>query len=95
MSVFLAALDAVTPHFGVRSYVLWLSQGHPFTRVEIDLRQVAAHKLPGPATLRLRLLRGRWASYSLAGFRMREIDALCSLLGRWESVNHRPRLPKA
>mgnify|MGYP000923939766 CR=1 FL=1 len=41
MSVFLAALHLVVPHYSVRGHTLLLSQGHPFSRVEIDLRRVA------------------------------------------------------
>jgi len=88
MSVFLAALDSVVPHFRVRGTTLLLSQGHPFSRVEIDLRTVAAHKVPGLAILRLRLFRDRWMSYSMQGFRSSEISALCALLTRWERQNH-------
>ena len=95
MNVFLAILNSVAPHFRVRGHTLLLSQGHPFTRVEIDLRQVAAHKLPGLSTLRLRLLRGQWASYSLAGFRLAEVTALRALLTRWEHQNHLPSTPIA
>jgi len=88
MSIFLAAVDSVVPHFRVRGHTLLLSQGHPFSRIEIDLRGVAAHKVPGLATLRLRLFRGRWMSYSMQGFRPPEISALCALLTRWERHNH-------
>jgi len=88
MNVFIAALDSVVPHFRVRDGTLSLSQGHPFVRVQIDLREVAAHKLPGPATLRLRLFRGRWTSFSMQGFRPAEIAALCALLTNWERQNH-------
>ena len=90
MNVFLAFLNTVAPHFSVRGHMLLLSQKHPFDRVEIDLRQVADHKLPGLTTLRLRLLRGRWADYSLADFRPSEITALRALLTRWERLNHQP-----
>lgn len=89
MSVFLAALNFVAPHFRVRGDTLFLSQGHPFNRIGIDLRTVAAHKMPGPATLQLRLLRGHWVGYSMEGFRLSEITALCALLARWETLNHR------
>jgi len=88
MSVFLAALNSVVPHFRVRGHTLLLSQGHPFSRVQIDLRQVAAHKMPSPATLRLRLFRGRWTSLSMDGFRPSEVAALSALLTRWERQNH-------
>ncbi|MSU33321.1 MAG: hypothetical protein EXS25_11855 [Pedosphaera sp.] len=50
MNVFLAALNSVAPHFRVRGHTLRLSRGHPLERVEINLRGVAAHKTPGPAT---------------------------------------------
>lgn len=89
MNVFPAALHRFCSHVEVRDHILLLSQGHPFTRVEIDLRQVSAHKFPGPGTLRLRLLRGQWESYSLEGFRPFEIDGLIELLERWERMNHR------
>jgi hypothetical protein len=89
MNVFLAALHRFCSHVEVRGQTLLLSQGHPFTRIAIDLRQVAAHKLPGPETLRLRLLRGRWQTFSMAGFRPTEIDALIEALERWERENHR------
>ena len=89
MNVFLAALHRVCPHFKVEGHTLWLSQGHPFTRIPIELHQVAAHKFPGPANLRLRLLRGQWQSYSMEGFRPGEIDALVRLLEHWEKENHR------
>ena len=95
MSVFLAVLHAVTPHFRVRGHTLLLSQDHPFTRFEIDLRRVAAHKLPSISILQLRLLRGRWESYSLAGFRRAEIIALQALLTRWERQNHQPSVAGA
>ena len=95
MTVFLVVLNAVAPHFRVRGHKLLLSQGHPFTRVEIDLRRVAAHKLPSISTLRLRLLRGRWESYSLAGFRRSEITALQALLTHWERQNHQPSVAGA
>jgi len=68
--------------------MLSLSQGHPFRRVEIDLRKVAAHKIPGPAALRLRLFREHWQSFSLEDFRPSEVSALCALLTRWERQNH-------
>src|SRR3954468_17954762 len=54
MSMFLAALNSIVPHFRVRGHILFLSQAHPLSRIEIDLRRVAAHKMPGPAALRLR-----------------------------------------
>lgn len=82
MNVFLAALHSVVPHFRVRGHLLLLSQGHPFSRVVIDLREVAAHKLPGPATLRLRKFRGPWVSFSMQGFRPAEVTALRALLSR-------------
>jgi len=88
MSVFLSALNSVAPHFRVRGDTLFISQGHPFSRVEIDLRQVAAHKLPGLATLHVRLFRGRWKEYSMEGFRPSEISRLRALLTRWEKQNH-------
>jgi hypothetical protein len=89
MNVFLAALHRICPHFKVEGETLLLSQGHSFSRIAIDLRQIAAHKFPGPATLRLRLLRGQWQSYSMEGFRPFEIDGLVELLERWERENHR------
>jgi hypothetical protein len=95
VNVFLAALNSVAPHFRVRGHTLFLSHGHPFDRVEIDLREVAAHKMPGPATLRLRRLRGRWESFSMEGFRPSEVSALCALLTRWERQNHYRREPNA
>lgn len=88
MNVFLAALNSVAPHFTVRGHTLLLSQGHPFSRVEIDLREVAAHKMPARAMLQLRQLRGRWVSYSMQGFRPAEIIALRALLTRWQRQNH-------
>jgi hypothetical protein len=88
MSIFLTALNSVAPHFRVRGHLLSLSQGHPFHRVEIDLRKVAAHKMPGPATLRLRLFREHWRSFSMEGFRPSEVSVLCALLTRWERQNH-------
>lgn len=88
MNVFLAALQSVVPHFRVRGYMLLLSQGHPFSRVAIDLRDVAAHKQPGPLSLRLRMFRGRWVSFSMKGFRPGDVTALRALLSRWEILNH-------
>jgi hypothetical protein len=88
MNVFQSALNLVAPHFRVRGYTLFISQGDLFTQVEIDLRRVSAHKLPGVATLHLRLLRGRWKQYSLEGFRPSEISRLRALLTRWEKQNH-------
>ena len=95
MSVFLAALNFVVPHFTVRGHSLFLSQGHPFSRVEIDLREVAAHKLPRTETLQLRQFRRRWTSYSMQGFRPSEIAALRALLTRWEVQNHQRHEPSA
>jgi len=37
MTIFLAALNSVAPHFRVKGHMLFLSQGHPFTRMQIDL----------------------------------------------------------
>jgi hypothetical protein len=91
MNVFQSALNAVAPHFRVRGQILFIAQGDPFRHVEIDLSQVAAHKLPGLATLRLRLFRGRWKQYSLDGFRSSEISRLRALLTRWEKQNHQKR----
>jgi hypothetical protein len=88
MSVFLSALNSVAPHFRVRGHTLSISQGHPFNQIQIDLRQVAAHKLPGVAKLRLRLLRGGWKDYSMEGFRPSEISGLRSLLTRLQKQNH-------
>lgn len=90
MSAFLAALDAIVPHFKVKGPMLALAQGHPFHRVEIDLRQVASHKMPNQTTLRLRLLRGRWQDYALKGFRSREVSAVQALLTEWAARNHQP-----
>ena len=95
MNLFLVILNAWVPHFLVRGHTLWLSQGHPFSRIEIDLRQVAAHKLPDLFTLRLRLLPGQWTTYSLAGFRTAEITALRAVLTRCERQNHLPSEPSA
>lgn len=88
MNVFLSALNSVVPHFRVRDHVLSISQGHPFAFLVIDLHQVAAHKLPGVATLHLPLFRGRWKEYSLDGFRPAEISSLVAVLTRWEKQNH-------
>jgi hypothetical protein len=88
MNVFQSALNAVAPHFRVRDHTLFIAQGDPFSQIEIDLRQVAAHKLPGLATLHLRLFRGRWKQYSLEDFRSSEISKLRVLLTRWEKQNH-------
>jgi hypothetical protein len=88
MNVFQSAVNLVAPHFRVRGDTLFIAQGDPFTQVEIDLRQVSAHKLPGLATLHLRLFRGRWKQYSLDGFRSSEISRLRALLTRWEKQNH-------
>ena len=88
MNVFLSALNSVAPHFRLRGHTLFISQGHPFNQVEIDLRQVAAHKLPGVATIHLRLFRGRWKEYSMEGFRPSEISRLHALLTRWVKQNH-------
>ena len=91
-----AALPAtILPHFTVRGHSLFLSQGHPFSRVEIDLREVAAHKLPRTETLQLRQFRRRWTSYSMQGFRPSEIAALRALLTRWEVQNHQRHQPSA
>ena len=75
MNVFLAALNTAVPHFRVRGNRLFLSQGHPFTRTELDLRQVAAHKLPSQLCLQVRLLRGQWMQFRLDGFRPSEINS--------------------
>jgi len=88
MNVFQSALNAVVPHFRVRGHTLFIAQGDPFSRVEIDLRRVAAHKQPAAAMLHLRLIRGRWKEYSLDGFRPAEISRLRTLLMRWEKQNH-------
>jgi len=88
MNVFSSALNAVAPHFRVRGHRLLISQGHPFSQTEIDLRQVSAHKLPELRTLHLRLFRGRWQKYSMDGFRPREVCLLCALLNQWEKRNH-------
>jgi hypothetical protein len=95
MSVFLAALNSVVPHFRVRDHTLSVSQGHPFSRVQIDLREVAAYKLPGPAAIRLRLFRDRWMSLSTVGFRPSEVAALCALLNHWQKQNHQKHGPEA
>jgi hypothetical protein len=89
MNAFQSALNAMAPHFRVRAHSLFIAQGDPFSQVVIDLRQVAAHKLPGLATLQLRLFRGRWKQYSLDGFRSSEILRLRSILTRWEKQNHK------
>ena len=88
MNLFLVILNAWVPHFLVRGHTLWLSQGHPFSRI-------AAHKLPDLFTLRLRLLPGQWTTYSLAGFRTAEITALRAVLTRCERQNHLPSQPSA
>jgi hypothetical protein len=88
MNVFQSALNAVAPHFRVRGHTLFIAQGDLFSQVEIDLSQVAAHKLPGLATLHLRLFRGRWKQYAMEGFRPTEISRLRALLTRWEKQNH-------
>jgi len=93
MGVFLSALNAVAPHFRVRGWTLFISQGHPFSVVEIDLRQVAAHKVPGAASIYVRLFRGRWKEYSLEGFRPAEISKLRALLGHWQKQNHQKHEP--
>lgn len=95
MNIFLAALNRMAPHFRVRGTTLWLAQGHPFSNVHIDLTQVAAHKIPAPGSLRLRTLRGRWADYSLAGFRPGEIARLRRLLTHWQRRNHAKHDPEA
>ncbi|MBA4148662.1 MAG: hypothetical protein H0X66_11160 [Verrucomicrobia bacterium] len=95
MNVFLAALNSVVPHFRVRGHMLSVSQGHPFSRVHIDLREVAAYKLPGPAAIRLRLFRGHWMSLSTEGFRPSEVGALCDLLNQWQKQNHQKHEPQA
>ena len=83
MNVFQSALNAVTPHFRVSGHSLFITQGDPFVQTEIDLRQIAAHKLPGLSTLHLRLFRGRWKEYSMARFRSSEIAKLLALLTCW------------
>ena len=88
MNVFSVALNGVLPHFRVRGDKLLLSQGHPLNRTEIDLRQVAAHKLPSPICLQIRLLRGRWVQYQLDGFRPAEITRLRSLLTARQRQDH-------
>lgn len=88
MNIFLAALHFFVPHFRVRGHILLLSQGHPFNRVAIDLHDIGAHKMPGPATLRLRKLRGPWVSFSMQGFRPAEVSELRALLRHWEALNH-------
>jgi hypothetical protein len=95
MNVFLAALNSVVPHFRVKGDTLLVSQGHPFSRVRIDLREVAAYKLPGPAAIRLRLFRDRWMSLSTEGFRPSEVAALCALLNRRQRQNHQKHDPDA
>jgi|GEM_PF-1340935 len=89
MNIFLSALNAMVPHFKVSGHKLLLSQEHPFIRTEVDLRLVAAHKIPGMTKLHLRLFRGRWEQYSLQGYRPQEISNLCALLSNWERENHR------
>ena len=88
MNVFQSALNAVAPHFRVSGPTLFITQGDPYSQIEVDLRQVAAHKLPGLATLHVRLFRGRWKEYSMDGFRSSEIARLRALLTRWEKQNH-------
>ena len=88
MNVFSAALNGVLPHFRVRGDTLLLSQGHPFNRTKIDLRQVAAHKLPSPMCLQIRLFRGRWVQYHLGGFRPAEVTRLRTLLTERQRQNH-------
>jgi hypothetical protein len=95
MNPFFAALNSVAPHFTVRDHALVLSHGHPFNRVEIDLRTVAGHRMPGPATLRLRQFRGRWTTHSMNGFRPSEIQGLQALLTAWEKRNHQRQEPYA
>jgi hypothetical protein len=95
MNVFVSALNAIAPHFRVRGHTLLISQGDLFSRTGIDLRQVAAHNLPGMITLHLRLFRGRWQQYSMEGFRSREVARLCTLLTRWEKQNHQKHEPEA
>lgn len=94
MNLFLAALNAAVPHFRVRGDTLLLSQGHPFTRTELDLRQIAAHKLPSPLCLQVRLFRGRWLHFRLDGFRPSEISRLRGLLTHWQRQNHQRHEPE-
>lgn len=72
VNFFWAVLNRLAPHFRVRGHMLLLSQDHPLDRVEIDLRQIASHKIPGLTTIRLRLLRSGWMSYSMADTRPSE-----------------------
>ena len=65
-----------------------LSEGHPFNCAKIDLRQVAAHKLPSPLCLQIRLFRGRWIHYHLRGFRPAEVTRLRALLTERQRQNH-------
>src|SRR5437660_4393832 len=94
MNLFLAALNSGVPHFRVRGDTLLLSQGHPFSRTKLDLRQVAAHKLPSQLCLQVRLLRGRWMEFQLDGFRPAEIVRLRALLTRWQRQNHQRHEPE-
>lgn len=94
MNVFLAALNRVLPHFSVRGDRLLLSQGHPFSRTELCLPQLAAHKEPSPLCLQVRLLRGRWLQFCLDGFRPSEITRLKAVLLHWEQQNHRRHEPE-
>lgn len=91
MNVFLAALDATVPHFRVRGETLFLSQGHPFSQVALDLPRVAAHKLVSPLRLHVRMLRGRWMQFELDGFRPAEVRRLRALLTSWQRRNHLQR----
>lgn len=91
MNPFVAALNSVLPHFRVRDSTLVLSQGHPLTLFEIDLRRLAAHRMVSVSRLQLRLFRGRWKEYSLDGFRPSEVKRLMTVLTRWERSNRQLR----
>ena len=88
MNIFLAALNQAVPHFKIRDGSLLLSQGHPWNRARLDLCHVAAHRVPSPLRLQIRLFRGSWMDFSLDGFRPAEVVRLRRILRDSERKNH-------
>jgi hypothetical protein len=88
MNIFLTALNQAVPHFKIREGLLLLSQGHPWNRTRIELNKVAAHRLPSPLRLQIRLFRSKWIDFSLDGFRPEEVIRLRRALLEWERKNH-------
>jgi hypothetical protein len=94
MNIFLAALNQAVPHFKIRDGSLLLSQGHPWSRMQLDLGQVAAHRVPSPLRLQIRLFRGNWMDFSLDRFRPTEVVRLRRILTDSERRNHQRQIDK-